>query len=58
MAFRDVLFLAEDSDPSPDEAVCDSSPAVDLCAFAHENLTSCFFNENLEKKSGVEMIKD
>ncbi len=33
MAFWDVLFIAQDLDVSPDEAVCDALSAVDVCSF-------------------------
>jgi hypothetical protein len=33
VALRDVLFVAEDFDVSPDEAVCDASVTFDVCAF-------------------------
>ena len=33
MAFLDVMFVAEDFDVSPDEAVGDAPAAVDVCAF-------------------------
>ena len=36
MAFWDVLFVAQDLDVSPDEAVCDALSAVDECA-AHND---------------------
>jgi len=38
VASGDVLFVAEDSDASPDEAVCDASPAIDVGSIHDEGV--------------------